>query len=90
MIQTRGKKYFIGTPYYKQKEIKKCILTFWGLTHFVLYFILSYLFPAFYIEFIILGILFEIYEYYKFKCHDYNDLILNALGIFLGKMVSPY
>ena len=90
MIRTRGENYFISTPHYKQKEIKKCILTFWGVTHFVLYFILSFLFPAFYIDFFLLGIIFEIYEYYKFTCHDYNDLFLNTLGIVLGKILSPY
>ena len=90
MISTRGENYFISTPPYKQKEIKKCILTFWGFTHFVLYFILSFLFPSFYIEFFGLGIMFEIYEYYKFTCHDYNDLILNTIGILLGKILSPY
>ena len=90
MINTRGSNYFISTPHYKQKEIKKCILTFWGITHFILYFILSYLFPNFYIEFFVLGIIFEIYEYYKFTCHDYNDLFLNTLGIFLGHILSPY
>ena len=90
IIRARGEKYFISTPPYKQKEIKKCILTFWGVTHFILYFILSFLFPSFYIEFFILGIIFEIYEYYEFSCHDYNDLILNTLGILLGKISSPY
>jgi hypothetical protein len=90
MINTRGENYFISTPIYKQKSIKKCMFTFWGFTHFIFYLILSFLFPSFYMEFIIIGILFEIYEYYRFNCHDFNDLILNGLGIFIGTKLSPY
>jgi len=90
MVNTRGENYFISTPIYQQKGIKKCILTFWGFTHFIFYLFLTYLFPSFYIEFIIIGIFFEIYEYYRFGCHDFNDFILNGLGIFVGMNLSPY
>ena len=90
MVNARGKNYFISTPLHEQKNIKKCILTFWGFTHFLFYLVLSYLFPAFYMDFIIIGILFEVYEYYQFICHDFNDLLLNLLGIFVGCNLSPY
>jgi hypothetical protein len=86
----RGDKYFIFTPESEQKNIHNCIITFWGLTHIILYFILTFLIPSFYIEFFILGILFEIYEYYFYKCHDITDIFLNTLGIIIGKYLSPY
>jgi hypothetical protein len=86
----RGDTYFISTPKNEQKNIHNCIITFWGLTHIILYFILTFLIPSFYIEFFILGILFEIYEYYFYKCHDITDIFLNTLGIIIGKYLSPY
>lgn len=87
---TRGDKYFISIPENEQTYIKNCAVTFWGLTHFFMYFIITFLVPSFYIEFFFLGIGFEIYEYYKFKCHDINDIYFNTLGILLGKYFSPY
>lgn len=90
MEKCRGENYFIATPVYEQLSIKGCILTFWGATHFLFYFILTFLFPNFYIEFFIMGIGFEVYEYYKFNCHDYNDIFLNTFGIILGNVLSPY
>jgi hypothetical protein len=87
---SRGDNYFISTPKEKQKDIKKCILTFWGFTHFLLYFILGYMVPGWWMEFFIIGVGFELYEYREFKCHDINDIYLNSFGILLGKLISPY
>ena len=86
----RGDSYFISIPESEQDYIKTCIITFWGMTHFLLYFILTFLVPSFYIEFFFVGIVFEIYEYYYYKCHDINDIFLNTLGIIIGKYLSPY
>jgi hypothetical protein len=86
----RGKQYFISIPPSEQEHIKSCIVTFWGFTHFLMYFILALLVPAFYIELFFIGVGFEIYEYYKFECHDVNDIFLNSFGILLGKFFSPF
>lgn len=88
--KTRGEKYFISMPESKQSYMKSCIVTFWSVAHLLMYAVLTYLVPSFYIEFFFIGVAFEIYEYYKFKCHDVNDIIFNTLGIFLGKYLSPY
>ena len=87
---SRGNSYFVSIPENEQEYIKGCIITFWGFTHFLLYFILTLLVPSLYIEFFFLGIGFEIYEYYVYKCHDVNDIFLNTLGIIIGKYLSPY
>jgi hypothetical protein len=88
--KSRGKQYFISIPSEDQEHIKSCIITFWGLTHFIMYFILTFIFPDFYIELFFIGIGFEVYEYFKFDCHDINDIYLNTLGILLGKCFSPF
>ena len=86
----RGETYFIATKKEDQIHIKDCLLTFWGFTHFLLYFVLALLVPSLYIEFFFIGVIFEIYEFYKYKCHDGTDIILNTLGILLGKYLSPF
>lgn len=90
ITDSRGKQYFISMPPSEQEYIKGCIITFWGMTHFLMYFILATLVPAFYVELFFIGIVFEIYEYYKFDCHDVNDVYLNTMGILLGKFLSPF
>ena len=61
ITDSRGKKYFISIPVSEQEHIKSCIITFWGFTHFIMYFILAMLVPAFYIELFFIGVGFEIY-----------------------------
>ena len=73
----------------KTRTIKNCFITFWNITHFILYTILAYLVPSFYIEFFFIGVLWEILEYFTFKCHDANDLFSNLAGIMLGRALSP-
>ena len=90
IAKNRGKQYFISIPTHEQEYIKSCVITFWGFTHFFMYFILSLLVPSFYLEFFAIGVLFEIYEYYKYDCHDVNDIYLNTFGILLGKYLSPF
>jgi len=87
---SRGAQYFIAIPPSEQIHIKSCIITFWGFTHFMLYFVLALVVPDFYLELFFIGITFEIYEYYKYDCHDINDIFLNTFGIILGKYISPY
>jgi hypothetical protein len=86
----RGKQYFISIPADEQKYIKSCLITFWGFTHFLMYFILTFLVPAFYLELFFIGVIFEFYEYYRFECQDINDIYLNTFGILLGKFFSPF
>lgn len=86
----RGKQYFLSIPVSEQEHIKSCIITFWGFTHFVMYFILALCVPAFYVELFFIGIGFEVYEYYNYDCHDTNDIFLNTMGILLGKFFSPF
>ena len=83
----RGNKYFIGEGD-NPTTLNNCVLTFWGSTHFLLYFVLGIIAPNLFWETFAVGVGFEIYEYYKFKCHDVFDIILNSSGFLIGKYIA--
>lgn len=92
--ETRGNNYFIDkldeeTSSYS-KNIKKCLITSYGVSHFILYFILGYFVPSLFLEEFMIGILFEFMEQEHLDCEDLLDIILNLLGLILGKCISPY
>ena len=81
----RGKDYFVSNmDKKKEHELKRCVFTFWHLTHYITYTIIGYLFPIMFIESVILGTSFEIFEYLKYDCHDALDVVYNALGFVTG------
>lgn len=88
--KNRGNQYFISIPKNEQDDIKGCIITFWGLSHLIMYFLLAFFVPSFYIELFFIGVAFEIYEYHAFDCHDMNDIYLNTIGILLGRYFSIF
>ena len=63
---------------------KNCILSSWALTHFFMYLILGFICPQFFSVFIASSVLFEIYEHYKWDCHDVLDVVWNTLGLIIG------
>jgi hypothetical protein len=84
--KTRGKDYFIGKKFLDE-EIKRCVLTFWGFSHYLTYIIVGYLFPSMFIESMILGIAFEYFEYVVYQCHDGLDVVYNGLGFLTGQFL---
>lgn len=86
----RGHKYFLWGKKEEQFEISSCILTFWGLSHIIFYFIVTYLLPQYYIEIFLISVLFEIVEFKLFTCHDIKDIFLNIIGIIFALLISPY
>ena len=81
----RGDNYYIGVENNPQ-ELSNCTVTFWGSTHFFLYFILGSMTNLFWETFTI-GVGFELYEYYEFGCHDVFDIVLNTCGFLTGQAV---
>lgn len=81
----RGSSYYIGAENDPQ-ELKTCVVTFWGATHFFLYFMLG-LFTDLFWETFAVGVVFEVYEYYAYDCHDVFDIVLNSGGFLLGQTV---
>ena len=86
----RGKGYFISKNKKLNDEIRKCLLTFWGLTHILLFFIVGFFCPDLIIPAIFIGIMFEVYEYIKFNCEDYLDFIWNTFGLLSGYLYGQY
>jgi hypothetical protein len=84
----RGTNYFIGAMNGdKSKKLKGCLLTFWGLTHFLFYFLVGYMCPDYIDLAFIISFVFEYYEYRVYKCHDVLDIFLNVLGLYASRLV---
>ena len=83
----RGDTYFISTPKEKQEYIKGCAITFWGVSHFFMHFMIGFLLPDFFIQSLTIGLLFEVYEYQVYKCHDMLDIPLNISGFLIGRTI---
>ena len=87
MIQYRGNNYFISTPQDEQEYIKKCFVTFWGVTHYILYALIGFLLPSMFWESFVCGVFFEIYEHNKYDCADVLDIVLNTAGFYTGYQI---
>jgi hypothetical protein len=81
----KGQKYVIQNSNDENEVFRsECITTTWNVFHFFSHFILVFIFPYFYREIFAISFLYEIYEYFAFKCHDLSDVIYNIMGLFLG------
>lgn len=82
-----------GKNYYFENGIQTnftCIMTYWSMAHFLLFFLVGFLFPDLLIEIALIGILFELYEYYRFDCHDALDILYDLSGMLLGYYTYRY
>lgn len=79
----RGGSYIIESEE-ESKKIDKCLFTSWNASHFILYLILGYYYPQYYIKLALLGVAFEGYEHVKYDCADGMDIIANIAGLTLG------
>ena len=82
----RGSTYFIGKNN-NPAEMNKCLVTAWGLSHYLFYLTLGAVFPNLFIETFLIGVSFELYEKYKFGCEDSMDILLNSLGFASGWLI---
>ena len=64
-----------------------CYISSWGVSHIIYYGVLSHLCPSLRAEMFILGVIWEILEVY-FGYHNFYDILWNALGIFLGAVIT--
>ena len=85
----RGDNYYIGvTDEGKKLKLDKCLVTFWGATHFFLYFFLGMFAPDLFWQTFVVGIIFELFEKYNYGCHDVLDICLNTAGFFIGRYIA--
>lgn len=95
----RGDEYFIGRPDNedKRKELKDtadmCPVTIWPILHFVLYVILGFLMPKFFWQLFLIGIIWELAEWF-WKCQCVLDIAWNLGGLIVGvvlrRRLFPY
>lgn len=89
LTSQRGSNYYIGATSEERKDqLGTCLFTYWSLQHFLFFFALGFLTPDLMFEALSIGLLFEIYEYYRFDCHDVLDLLLNTLGFLAGNYLA--
>tara|TARA_Y100000389_G_scaffold203601_1_gene252568 strand:+ start:2206 stop:2577 length:372 start_codon:yes stop_codon:yes gene_type:complete len=70
---------------------------YWGLSHIISFFILTLIYPNYWIFLFIMGILWEIFEYFLQEIYkkyfddywyaQYIDLLYNGIGILLAKII---
>ena len=90
LTKGRGDTYFTNTPIAEQLHIKECLVSFWSLTHILLYTLIGFLFPGLFFETLLIGIGFEIYEHFAMNCADPLDIVFNTSGFLLGAFIARY
>lgn len=78
--KTRGSKYY---PHISDSNDEECLLTEWGLSHFLSCMVIGFLVPRQWLLIFIVTLGWEFIEYFC-KCHDILDLVWNSLGIVTG------
>lgn len=95
----RSSSYFINTMVpeknpenVEQRTIyqEKCVLSYWGISHFILFMIFGMIAPSFFVPTLIFGILFEILEHYVWDCGDILDVAWNSLGFLTGMCIHKH
>jgi hypothetical protein len=88
----RGTDYFLvkDRPDIPREEIeqsmnvaKKCVITMWGLLHFVFYALLGFVCPKFFWQLFLISITWELMEWFN-QCHCALDLFWNFAGLLVG------
>lgn len=76
-----GKNYYLKKKY--NFSTRKCLLPAWALLHIISYSIISFFVPQLWYLSFIVGILWEIFEYYH-NAEFWMDILWNGVGIIIG------
>ena len=87
LLKFRGKDYFLTFNEQTELRVKTCLLSLWGVLHFLLFMILGYVIPNVLWEVVGVSILYEFAEYLLYNCHDAFDIVLNVSGYLVGRML---
>jgi hypothetical protein len=69
---------------HKKKEMKKpCIFNGWNLAHILLFMLLAFIFPEYYLLLILAGIIWEVAEYFV-GVDNWLDIVWNTIGVMAG------
>ena len=73
----------------EERDTKKyCIFTMWSAMHLLFYIFLGYHCPSLFCATLLLGVAFEIFEYFAFDCHDMLDIVYNSCGFGIGYLLK--
>jgi glycopeptide antibiotics resistance protein len=73
------------TILYKRKY---CVVTFWSMSHIILYALIGFFCPSLFLLTFALGVIWEGVEKKFCNCHDLIDIIYNSLGFGIGYMIN--
>lgn len=66
------------------KNLKHSLTMSWHLIHIFNNFLFGLFVPHYYVQAVLFGIAFEVFEYFHSKCHDWMDIIYNGIGLVIG------
>jgi len=66
-----------------------CLVSSWNVSHILAYMVLGYFLPDFFLETLIIGIVFESIESVN-NCHDVLDVFYNSIGYLMGMALHKY
>lgn len=75
--------YDINGNYKKKKMKKPCIFNGWNLAHILLFMLLAFIFPEYYLLLILAGIIWEVAEYFV-GVDNCLDIVWNTIGVMAG------
>ena len=67
---------------------KYCLVTFWSLSHIILYTLVGFFCPSLFIPSFVLGIIWEGLEKRFCNCHDLVDIMYNSIGFGIGYILN--
>jgi len=76
-----------GTKYNDLMDTKNCILTYWHLSHSLLYIFIGFFCPKLFLLSFFIGVLWEILEYFVNQ-QDITDIIFNTIGFSIGYSIN--
>lgn len=69
------------------ETLENCFTSFYNLSHLFMYMLLGFLCPNLFIETQLIGIGFEMYEYWFLDCADLLDIPYNFTGFIFGRLL---
>lgn len=85
-LNSRGYDYFLNGKEETMPNGAPCLCYGWNISHFLVHMVSGLLFPEFWKEQVVLGIVFECIEFPV--AHDTTDIICNTLGMVTGLGLS--
>lgn len=86
LTSLRGEGYFLTQEEDSKRlhRVKHCMLSLWGVLHFILFAIIGFVAPTILPAIIVVSVVYELAEWQLYQCHDAIDVVLNVVGYITG------